>query len=176
MCPFKNSHTCMQCILIISTLALPRYFIRWFATGVSNPCFWEIVTDRLMRWPWNSLCTPGWLRTHRDPPASAFWVLGLKVCTTHLARVSVLSHISHHQGRHRPTFLPPFNNYCKWIHSLKQLLGSGEFQGSCTSCWGSWDPVGRIRACSDDCFPFGFLTLKDVTHLPDILSCVFRGF
>ena len=31
--------------------------------------------------PWNSLCSPGWPQTHRDPLASAFQVLGLKVCT-----------------------------------------------------------------------------------------------
>ena len=32
--------------------------------------------------PGNSLCRPGWPQTHRDPPASASWVLGLKVCAT----------------------------------------------------------------------------------------------
>ncbi|GAB1300185.1 Arf-GAP with coiled-coil, ANK repeat and PH domain-containing protein 2 [Apodemus speciosus] len=31
---------------------------------------------------WNSLCRSGWPRTHRDPPASASQVLGLKVCAT----------------------------------------------------------------------------------------------
>jgi hypothetical protein len=31
---------------------------------------------------WNSLCRLVWPWTHRDPPASASWVLGLKVCTT----------------------------------------------------------------------------------------------
>jgi hypothetical protein len=31
---------------------------------------------------WNSLCRPGWSRTHRDLPASASLVLGLKTCTT----------------------------------------------------------------------------------------------
>jgi hypothetical protein len=31
---------------------------------------------------WNSLCRPGWPQTHRDPPASASQVLGLKVCIT----------------------------------------------------------------------------------------------
>jgi hypothetical protein len=31
---------------------------------------------------WNSLCSPGWSETHRDPPASASQVLGLKVCAT----------------------------------------------------------------------------------------------
>ncbi|EDL88419.1 rCG61286, isoform CRA_a [Rattus norvegicus] len=31
---------------------------------------------------WNSLCRPGWLLTHRDTPASASRVLGLKACTT----------------------------------------------------------------------------------------------
>ena len=28
---------------------------------------------------WNPLCGPGWPQTHRNPPASAFLVLGLKV-------------------------------------------------------------------------------------------------
>ena len=28
-----------------------------------------------------SLCRPGWPTTHRDPPASASWVLESKVCT-----------------------------------------------------------------------------------------------
>jgi hypothetical protein len=34
-------------------------------------------------WDHISLCTPGWPRTH-NPPASAFWVLGLQVWTTML--------------------------------------------------------------------------------------------
>jgi hypothetical protein len=28
------------------------------------------------------LCSLDWSRTHRDEPSSAFWVLGLKVCTS----------------------------------------------------------------------------------------------
>ncbi|CAO2636982.1 hypothetical protein LEMLEM_LOCUS23756 [Lemmus lemmus] len=32
--------------------------------------------------PGTSSCRPGWPRTHRDPPAYASRVLGLKVCTT----------------------------------------------------------------------------------------------
>jgi hypothetical protein len=28
------------------------------------------------------LSSPGWPWTHRDPPASAFWLLELKVCAT----------------------------------------------------------------------------------------------
>ena len=35
---------------------------------------------------WNSVCRSGWPQTHRDPPASAFQELGLKVCTV-LARL-----------------------------------------------------------------------------------------
>jgi hypothetical protein len=31
---------------------------------------------------WNSVCTPEWPQTHRDQPASAFQVLGLKACPT----------------------------------------------------------------------------------------------
>lgn len=34
---------------------------------------------------WNSLCKPGWPPTHRDMPAFASRVLGLKVCTTTLS-------------------------------------------------------------------------------------------
>jgi hypothetical protein len=36
-------------------------------------------------WPWlscSSLCRPGWSQNHRDPPLSAFLVLGLKMCAT----------------------------------------------------------------------------------------------
>jgi hypothetical protein len=40
-------------------------------------------------WERISLCSPGcsgtwpgWPQTHRDPPAFASWVLGLKVCAT----------------------------------------------------------------------------------------------
>ena len=33
---------------------------------------------------WNSLCRPGWPRTHRGPPASASLVLRLKACTSTL--------------------------------------------------------------------------------------------
>jgi hypothetical protein len=32
---------------------------------------------------WNSLCRPGWPGTHRDPTASAYQVLRLKVCVYH---------------------------------------------------------------------------------------------
>ena len=32
--------------------------------------------------PGTSSCRPGWPRTHRDPPASASRVLGLKACAT----------------------------------------------------------------------------------------------
>ena len=32
--------------------------------------------------PGTSSCRPGWSGTHRDPPPSASWVLGLKACTT----------------------------------------------------------------------------------------------
>jgi hypothetical protein len=31
---------------------------------------------------WNSLCSPGWPQSHRDPSASAFQMLGLKACAT----------------------------------------------------------------------------------------------
>jgi hypothetical protein len=31
---------------------------------------------------WNSFCRPGWPCTQRNPPVSAFWMLGLKACTT----------------------------------------------------------------------------------------------
>uniref|UniRef100_A0A8C8ULT2 Uncharacterized protein n=1 Tax=Peromyscus maniculatus bairdii TaxID=230844 RepID=A0A8C8ULT2_PERMB len=35
-----------------------------------------------LRLSWNSLGSPGWPRTHRDPPASASQVQGLKACAT----------------------------------------------------------------------------------------------
>ena len=31
---------------------------------------------------WNSLCRLGWPQAHRDLPASVYWVLEIKVCTT----------------------------------------------------------------------------------------------
>ncbi|XP_076427551.1 uridine-cytidine kinase-like 1 isoform X2 [Peromyscus maniculatus bairdii] len=47
--------------------------------------FWFFETGFLrvaLRLSWNSLGSPGWPRTHRDPPASASRVLGLKACAT----------------------------------------------------------------------------------------------
>lgn len=34
------------------------------------------------RLSWSSLCQPCWLWTHKDPPVSSSWVLGLKLCAT----------------------------------------------------------------------------------------------
>ena len=46
--------------------------------------FWDKVS-LLCPWLfWNSLCRPCWFWTHRDPPASASWVLGLKALCHHL--------------------------------------------------------------------------------------------
>ena len=40
--------------------------------------------------PGTNSCRPGWPQTHRDPPASAPWVLGLMACTTTTTRLLVL--------------------------------------------------------------------------------------
>ena len=45
--------------------------------------------------PGTSSCRPGWPRTHRDPPASAFRVLGLKVCTTTVLGILLDGHRQH---------------------------------------------------------------------------------
>lgn len=39
---------------------------------------------------WNSLCRPGWSHTHRDPYASASWVLELKTCAIKPSSVFIL--------------------------------------------------------------------------------------
>ncbi|XP_050006399.1 XK-related protein 8 isoform X2 [Alexandromys fortis] len=50
--------------------------------GSLNKSFFFLFQDRVSLWlSWNSLCRPDWPLTHRDPPASASRVLGLKVCT-----------------------------------------------------------------------------------------------
>ena len=47
-------------------------------------CFWFLRQGfSVQLWlSWNSLSRPGWPHTHRDPPASASWVLGLKAYIT----------------------------------------------------------------------------------------------
>ncbi|CAO2610050.1 hypothetical protein LEMLEM_LOCUS14489, partial [Lemmus lemmus] len=47
--------------------------------------FWFLETGFICSFgsrPGTSSYTPGWSGTHRDPPASALQVLGLKACTT----------------------------------------------------------------------------------------------
>jgi hypothetical protein len=44
---------------------------------------------------WNLLCRPGWSQTHRNPPASASPVLGLKTCTTTATCFCFFEAVSH---------------------------------------------------------------------------------
>ena len=47
--------------------------------------FWFFKTGFLCSfgaWAGTNSCRPGWPQTHKDSPASASWVLGLKACTT----------------------------------------------------------------------------------------------
>lgn len=114
----------MQCILVPSALALSLHLIGWLVTSVTDSCIRESASDRLMRLsyffpiifmmnPERGMHLDGLKLTGTHLPGS---VRGLKVCTTTITQVFGLkpfSHITHHQGRHRPTFLPPFNNYYK---------------------------------------------------------------
>lgn len=59
--------------------------------SIPYPQLWDIVS----LWPrlsWDSLCRPGWLRNHRDPPTSASQELGLNMCVTIPGTKYVLTH------------------------------------------------------------------------------------
>lgn len=58
--------------------------------GISICILWSIskvltTVDWVWFWERDSLCTPGWTWTHRDPLASAPQGLGWKVCATQLS-------------------------------------------------------------------------------------------
>ena len=49
-----------------------------------HPQWWVVVffQDKVSLCSFDLGCRPGWPQTHRDPPVSAFQVLGLKACVS----------------------------------------------------------------------------------------------
>jgi hypothetical protein len=83
---------------------------RWYAHSGLDPLFFFFFWDRV------SLYSPGYPGAHfvdqaglelRNPPASASWVLGLKVCTTTPGRLDPLKTISNGEMPYRPIWWRP---------------------------------------------------------------------
>ena len=83
-------------------------FILVFFVVVVNFCFFKMGFLCVSSLSWNSLCGPGWPHIHRDPPAPAFQVLGLKACPTMPNCVSILN-VSLHTWIPCDPSLPIFN-------------------------------------------------------------------
>lgn len=61
-------------------------FVFWVFFSETRPHYlaWNYLA-------WNLVCRPSWLRTHSNPPASAFWVQRLKAWVTTAGPPTVLS-------------------------------------------------------------------------------------
>ena len=72
----------MKQVIIVSLFFLD--YIASFRVASHPPLvFWDRVSlCNSPSFPGTSSCRPGWPQTHRDLPASASWVLGLKMCAT----------------------------------------------------------------------------------------------
>ena len=99
-----------------SVFEAPIFFLFLFCFAFCFCCCF-VFRDRVSLWLWSLPGTgsyrPGWPRTHRDPPASASQVLGLKVCAT--------------TARQNSNVLKPYWAVLKY--SFSSLLNVGLFHG-----------------------------------------------
>ena len=62
-----------KCLYPINPFGIDSKVIICYRGKIFFIFFFDTVSLRLCRLPWNSLCRPGWAQTHRDAPASASW-------------------------------------------------------------------------------------------------------
>lgn len=74
-----------QRILIVSFHSLSLFLLLSLLhshrlTPIPHPLYFKQAVSASLSW--NSLCRSVWHRIYKNPPASAYWILGLKVCIT----------------------------------------------------------------------------------------------
>lgn len=78
----KYKLRCVKYQFILVNLAKKRFFVLFLFLFLLLFCFLTNSHCVSFGLVWNLLCGPGWPGTNRYPPASAFQVIWLKVCTT----------------------------------------------------------------------------------------------